>query len=294
MKKICWCRTRTIQLTPAGVRRGSVLFNFMSWSDRVWVEFALICFLLGFGYSVYSLATEKFLTPRITFFAICAGFLFETIYLFVRGQEIGRCPITNRFEVIVFMTWSMVLIYLVIGSAYRLSLMGAFTAPVASGLLIVAVLLPPADSLTRRIKVNPWLEAHTSFSMVACGAFALACVAGVMYLFQEGQLKTRQPGSIFFRLPPITALSVANSPLLWLGFALFSVGLGTGFLIGARINWIQAVWSILVWCLYGGILIARIRHAMAAKWIAMLSIVAFSLLLGTFWGIRFISERPSL
>jgi hypothetical protein len=41
-------------------------------------------------------------------------------------------------------------------------------------------------------------------------------------------------------------------------------------------------------------LIARIRHAMAAKWIATLSIVAFSLLLGTFWGIRFISERPSL
>ena len=103
--------------------------QFMSWSDRVWVDFALLAFLFGFGYSVYSLATGKFLTPRITFFSICAGFLFETIYLVVRGQEIGRCPITNRFEVIVFMAWSMVLIYLVIGPAYRLSLMGAFTAP---------------------------------------------------------------------------------------------------------------------------------------------------------------------
>jgi ABC-type uncharacterized transport system permease subunit len=266
----------------------------MSWSDRVWVEVALICFLLGFGASVYSLATGKSLARRITFFSICAGSLFETIYLFVRGQEIGRCPITNRFEVIVFMTWSMVLIYLVIGPAYRLSLMGAFTAPVASALSFVAILLPAGDSIPVRIKVNPWLEAHTSFSMVACGAFALACIAGVMYLFQESQLKNRQPGSIFFRLPPITALSVANSRLLWLGFALFTIGLGTGFLIGARINWIQAAWSILVWCIYGGILIARIRHAMAAKWIATLSIVAFSLLLGTFWGIRFISERPSL
>jgi ABC-type uncharacterized transport system permease subunit len=266
----------------------------MSWSDRVWVEFALICFLLGFGSSAYSLATGKSLARRTTFFSISAGFLFETIYLFVRGQEIGRCPITNRFEVIVFMTWSMVLIYLIIGPAYRLSLMGAFTAPVASVLSVVAILVPSADSVPVRIKVNPWLEAHTSFSMVACGAFALACIAGVMYLFQENQLKTRQPGSIFFRLPPITALSVANSRLLWLGFGLFTVGLGTGFLIGTRINWIQAVWSILVWCVYGGILIARIRRAMAAKWIATLSILAFSLLLGTFWGIRFISERPSL
>ena len=54
-----------------------------------------------------------------------------------------------------------------------------------------------------------------------------------MYLIQEQQLKTGQPSSIFFRLPPITALSVANSRLLWLGFALFTVGLTTGFLIGA-------------------------------------------------------------
>src|SRR5215469_12334311 len=264
----------------------------MSWSERVWVDLALVCFLLDFGCSLYSLVSGKFLTPRFTFFAICAGFLLESVYLFIRGHEIGRCPITNRFEVIVFMTWSMLLIYLVIGSAYRLSLMGVFTAPVASILLILAILQPPSDSVPAKIRVNPWLEAHTSFSMVACGAFALACIAGAMYLFQESQLKTRHPGSIFFRLPPINALSIANSRLLWLGFWLFTIGIGAGFLIGSRINWVQAVWSILVWCVYGGILIARIRHAMAAKWIATLSIVAFSLLLGTFWGIRFISERP--
>jgi ABC-type uncharacterized transport system permease subunit len=265
----------------------------MSLSGRIWVDLALVCYLLGFGYSVYSLATNRFLTPRITFLAICAGFLFTTIFLFDRGHAIGRCPITNRFEVLVFMTWSMVLIYLVIGSTYRLSLMGAFTAPVASALLLLAVSLPTHGAAVRKIKVNPWLEAHTSFLMVACGAFALACIAGVMYLIQEQQLKTRNPSSIFFRLPPITALSIANSRLLWLGFTLFTVGLTTGFLIGERIDWVQATWSIVVWGVYGAILIARVRHAVAAKWIATLSIVAFSLLLSTFWGIRFISDRPS-
>ncbi|MEY2614411.1 MAG: hypothetical protein QOH78_184 [Verrucomicrobiota bacterium] len=275
---------------------GPGLFSLtvMNWSDRIWVELALISYLIGFGYSVYSLATNKFLTPRITFWAICLGFLFTTAFLFDRGHQIGRCPITNRFEVLVFMTWSMVLIYLVIGASYRLSLMGAFTAPVASALLFFAMALSRGEPAARKIKVNPWLEAHTSFSMVACGAFALACIAGVMFLVQERQLKTRQPTSIFYRLPPINALSIANSRLLWLGFVLFTIGLATGFLIGGRINWVQAVWSILVWFVYGGILVARIRHAMAAKWVATLSIIAFSLLLSTFWGIRFISDRPAL
>src|SRR3984893_19247899 len=124
----------------------------MNWSDRVWVELALISYLIGFAYSIYSLAASKFLTPRITFWAICAGFLFTTMFLFDRGHAIGRCPITNRFEVLVFMTWSMVLIYLLIGSSYRLSLMGAFTAPVASVLLSFAVGLSRSEPAARKIQ----------------------------------------------------------------------------------------------------------------------------------------------
>jgi ABC-type uncharacterized transport system permease subunit len=267
--------------------------EMFSFSDRIWVDLALVCFLLGSACSIYSLAGGKHQTSNLTLALIAIGFVFGSVFLFVRGHVIGRCPITNQFELLTFMTWSMVLIYLVVGSAYRLSLMGAFTAPAASVLLLFAVLVPESQRVMVRTKVNPWLEAHTSFSIVACGAFALACIAGVMYLFQERQLKNRHPGSMFFRLPPINALTVANSRLLWLGFWLLTVGLLTGFFIGTEIDWIKAVWSILVWCLYGGILIARWRHAMAAKWIAGLSIIAFSLLLGTFWGIRFISDRPS-
>ena len=136
----------------------------MNGSDHVWVELALFSLSRRLCiYSAYSLASNKFLTSRISFWAISVGFLWTTIFLFDRGHAIGRCPITNRFEVLVFMTWSMVLIYLVIGSSYRLSLMGAFTAPVASVLLLLALAFAPAGQPeARRIKVNPWLEAHTS------------------------------------------------------------------------------------------------------------------------------------
>lgn len=269
----------------------SEMFDF---SDHLWVSLALVCFLLGSVYSIYLLTSGKLLTSCLTLALIAIGFICESVFLFVRGHAISRCPITNHFELLVFMTWSMVLIYLVVGSAYRLSLMGAFTAPAATLLLLFACFIPEAKPMMTRAKVNPWLEAHTSFSIVACGAFTLACIAGVMYLIQERQLKTRHPGSMFFRLPPINALTVANSRLLWLGFGLLTIGLSTGFFIGTDIDWKKAIWSILAWCLYGGILVARWCHAMAPKWIATLSIIAFSLLLGTFWGIRFISDRPSI
>ena len=56
-------------------------------------------------------------------------------------------------------------------------------------------------------------------SLVAYGAFALACVSGVMYLAQERQLKTHHLRSIFYRLPPIHDLAVANRRLIFSGFA---------------------------------------------------------------------------
>jgi ABC-type uncharacterized transport system permease subunit len=263
-------------------------------SDRFWVWLALYVFFLASAYSAYSLVTGKFMGPRLTFGLISAGFVFQTLFLVDRGHQIGRCPITNFFELLVFLGWSMILIYLLIGSSYRLSLLGVITAPFVSVLDICALLAPDRSVLTVHRPVNPWLEMHTSFSIVACGAFALAGVAGLMYLFQEQQLKTRKPGSIFFRLPPISTLTIANSRLLWLGFVLFTVGLGSGFFIGQEVDWRKVAWSVLVWALYGGILLGRLLQRMGAKWIATLSIIAFSLLLSVFWGIRFISDSPTV
>ena len=99
--------------------------------DRIWVWLAAVSFLLVPLIRPIPCLREA---PYVTGDALDngAGFILQTIFLFERGHAIGRCPITNYFELLVFMSWSMVLTYLLIGSTYRLSLMGAFTAPVGS------------------------------------------------------------------------------------------------------------------------------------------------------------------
>jgi ABC-type transport system involved in cytochrome c biogenesis permease subunit len=120
----------------------------------------------------------------------------QTAFLSIRGHALGSCPITNLFEVLVFLAWSIALIYMLIGTAYRLSLMGAFTAPLVFLLQVTALVLPIDTARASRVSPNPWLEFHASISIIAYGAFALACVAGAMYLVQERQLKTHQLRSI--------------------------------------------------------------------------------------------------
>src|SRR5207302_5110557 len=99
-------------------------------------------------------------------------------------------------------------------------------------LLQVAALLAPIDiPRASPIAPNPWLEFHASISIIAYGAFALACVAGAMYLVQERQLKTHQLRSIFYHLPPLPNLFSAMTRLLWFGFILYSAGLISGFFV---------------------------------------------------------------
>src|SRR5437588_10046958 len=160
--------------------------------DRQLLLGSTICFLVAVAHTAATLREGVFRPRRFTFMAIAAGFALQTAFLSVRGHALGRCPITNLFEVFIFLAWSVALIYLAIGPAYRLSLMGAFTAPLVLVIQTFALLAPIDVPHPVRVAVNPWLEFHASISIVAYGAFALPCVAGVMYALQQPRLRTQQ------------------------------------------------------------------------------------------------------
>src|SRR3989440_7700989 len=207
--------------------------------DRQLLIFATICYLAAVIRTVVSFRARIFRRSRFVFLTIALGFLFQTAFLSIRGHALRSCPITNLFEVLVFLAWSIALIYMLIGPAYRLSLMGAFTAPLVFLIQTFALLAPIDVRHAVKLPANPWLEFHASMSLVAYGAFALACIAGVMYLVQERQLKTRQLRSIFYHLPPLTDLFTAITRLLWLGFILYTVGIASGFFTGQPLPYVQ-------------------------------------------------------
>ena len=261
--------------------------------DRQLILISTLCYAVAVGHTLATLRDGVFRPGRFNFVAIALGFVLQTAFLYVRGHALGRCPITNLFEVFIFLAWSIALIYLAVGPAYRLSLMGAFTAPLV---LVIQgfVLLAPIDVPSRvRLAVNPWLEFHASISMMAYGAFALSCVAGVMYLVQERQLKTHQLHSIFYHLPPLTNLFAAITRLLWFGFALYTAGLVSGFFTGEPLPRLKMICAFAVWIFYGTILQGRHLHRLAPKRIATLCILAFTAAVSVLWAINFVSQRTS-
>src|SRR5437588_8510651 len=261
--------------------------------DRYLLIVSTLCFLVAIAHTVLQMRGGIFRPMRFNFFAVGLGFIFQTAFLSIRGHLLGRCPITNLFEVIIFVAWSVALFCMVVGPAYRLSLMGAFTAPLVVFLQLFALWAPIDKAHPGRLPANSWLEFHASISLIAYGAFALACIAGVMYLVQERQLKTHQLRSIFYHLPPLTDLFAAITRLLWWGFALYTLGLASGFFIGEPLPRVQVVCAFGVWLLYAAILQGRHLRRFSPKRVAALCIIGFSVALTLLWGITFSAQMQS-
>ena len=131
---------------------------------------------------------------------------------------------------------------------------------------------------------------HTMCSLFSYGAFLVACVAGVLFLIQERQLKGKRMGWLFRRLPSLEQLDRLNFAAVGIGFAFFSIGVTCGFL-GARIllgRWwngdSKESLAVLVWVAYLVLWLVRLRSTLRGRRVALLSVLGFSLVLFTFVG----------
>jgi ABC-type uncharacterized transport system permease subunit len=249
--------------------------------ERPFLIASTLCFLAGFAYAMYALGAKVRQHSRWNFAVMLAGFILQMGFLRLRSAAVGRCPLTNIFEVLIFLSWSVVLLYFVVGASYRLSLLGMFTAPLVFLIQTVAQLLPSA-SLAPVYKKSAgfWPELHAAISLVAYGAFALACVAGVMFIVQERHLKRHTLNSFFQNLPPIANLAVAVQRLMLAGFVLLTAGLVAGFFAGHAAVATIAL-AVGVWLPYGVLLLLRTTHRISSRRISWLAVAAFALALTT-------------
>jgi ABC-type uncharacterized transport system permease subunit len=260
--------------------------------DRLLLIAAAGCFLTSFSYTLYALRTGRVRPGQVNFVAILIGFVFQTAFLYLRGRAEGSCPLNSLFDVLIFQSWSLVLTYLIVGPTYRLSLLGAFSAPIALLLILVALLAPISQEVVRRPGINPWVEAHAALSIIAYGAFGLSSVAGLMYLLQERQLKSQKASSLLYNLPPINDLAAAIGRLMGFGLVLLTVSFAAGFISQMPVNTVKFWASAAIWLAYGTMVLMNRVHSLAPRRLAELSIVVFAVALITLPGIQYLSSRP--
>jgi HemX protein len=251
-------------------------------TDRFFIYLATACFFGGFAFAFLALRQGMFRPSRWHLVVMAAGFICQLIFLEMRGKVIRQCPVTNQFELLVFVAWSMVLLYFLIGTAYRWSLLGMFTAPLVLLLQLMA-LLAPDPLATPPAQVNPWNELHKTVSLLSYGAFALSCVAGVMFLVQDRQLKKHQLRTLFYHLPPIHYLHKVLRRLNWFGLILLTLGILSAYKVERVGNTHSLVAVYLVWAIYAAIIFYDFTRGMSARKGAIASVLAFIAPIITLW-----------
>lgn len=215
---------------------------------------------------------------------MASGFVAQTVFLFLRGQQMGSCPITQPAEILVFVAWSTVVLYFLVGRPFRLSLLGTFTGPLVVLFQLMAMprLQPP---VRHHSGGDFWLQLHASVSLVAYGAFALACAAGVMFLLQDRLLRTGRLEGLSFRLPPVTNLTHSIARLVGAGVVLLTLGIACSVGMRKPPSHLHLALSGFVWVVYAALwcwrrwgMLPNSRMAWCAIGSFLLPVVTLSLL----------------
>ena len=257
-------------------------------------QLALLFYLLGtVGYIVYLVSQKKPLA-HYAYGVLWAGFLAHSLAIGGLYYQTGFFPVHNLRESLSFFAWAIMGAYLAIQIRFNIRVLGSFLSPLAVVMMISSSFLPhpagPANPLLRSF----WLVLHVVTIFLGNGIFAIAFLAGIMYLIQERQIKSKHLGALYHRLPSLETLDGLNYQCLVLGFPLLTLGMISGSLyahytLGAFWRWDpKEVWSLITWLLYAALLHGRLVAGWRGRRSALLSIVFFLVLIFSFLGINFL------
>jgi len=214
------------------------------------------------------------------------SFLAQLAVLSMRGQMRGSCPLGDTGEVLLFSAWSLTMCYLAVGTVYRLSLLGVFTAPLVSFLLGLALLpgMMDADPVHAQ-STDIWRAFHAAFSVLAYGALGLSSVAAVMFLVLNQQLKEANlTTGLFKNLPPVRELIGVVRRLLVLGVFVLTLGVVCGVMMksGGAEAGRHLIMAAGLWLAYATLLVVTWWRGMPPKKLALATVGLFVLSLLVF------------
>jgi cytochrome c-type biogenesis protein CcsB len=259
-------------------------------------EIALTFYFAGAIVSIVELWLGSKATSKPVIYIAIAGFVFHTFSIILRYIQGGYLPITNLHEASSFYAWSVLLLFFFLEVRYKLGLLGCFIMPLVFILMLSSSMLPRELKPLNPVLQSYWLPVHTFLAFLGNAAFALSFVIGIMYLIQEHYLKSKHPSGLFEKLPSLQSLDEINYRLITIGFPLLSLAIITGAVwsetaFGTYWRWDpKETWSLITWFIYALLLHARLVSGWRGKRAAILSIIGFSTVLFTFFGVSLIMK----
>lgn len=268
-----------------------------------WVTFI---FFAAFVFYLFRMILGREFWGKLATWTALAGLIAQSIALIIRWKTsydlgMGHAPLSNFYESLIFFSWTIVFLYLLMEWRLKNRSIGVFVLPVAFLIMAYASIAPGISNhiepLIPALQSN-WLTSHVLTCFMGYAAFTMAFAMGIMFFIKQAARADQAKPSFFIRLLPSEyQMDELMYSSIALGFIFLTMGIVTGsvwahYAWGSYWSWDpKETWSLITWLTYAVMLHARLVRGWRGRRMAIMAIVGFGCILFTYLGVNLL---PSL
>jgi ABC-type uncharacterized transport system permease subunit len=249
--------------------------------------YALAAALLG-----VSMARSDRRLPGIATAVLAAAIVAHVADLALYTREFHELPLVGLGPALSIFALLIAAGSLGLATLGRTGPVGLVLVPVAAAVAAVAEIVGVRPSRQEVDFQGPWFVFHVVLAFVGYAALTVAFAAGLMYLIQFRELKSKRFGAIFRFFPPLDTLDRIGRGALWAGLGFLTLALVVGWAWTERFGHPMSpgnpkvVWGILSWLVFAGALAARAGGGRPARRAALASVLGFAVVLAGYLVLR--------
>jgi cytochrome c-type biogenesis protein CcsB len=281
----------------------------------------IACFLLFFAMIFYwiglSFPKNNFVFQGSKTLVASSNLLF-VLTLLIRWVSQGYFPLSNLYESLIFLSWGISFIHLIVEYKTQSRLIGAISTPLLFFLSGFSSLTLPTD-MQKALPLVPslqsnWLMMHVSMMMVSYATLILGSLLSILYLaflFFSGQknqvaIETTQveleSSSVASSSVSYSKLSLLQTVDIWsyriigLGFPFLTIGIISGAVWaneawGSYWSWDpKETWALITWLVFAIYLHSRLLKGWQGKQAAILGSCGFFVIWICYLGVNFLGK----
>lgn len=202
--------------------------------------FASIKTLIPFFYCALFSAYLWVFIRNLEFFKFARVMKYGTLtvhlgYFLVYGISVGYMPLAGKAEFLSLTALALMVVYTSIEKRLKQIKTGVFFTGIAFVLAILGAIYPKVEKHSVLLE-NPTYGVHVLFMLLGVVSLAVGAIYSTMFLLLDWQLKRRDLGLFFKRLPALFELGRMSRIATIAGGALLTVGVFLGYFLEATIE----------------------------------------------------------
>ena len=291
----------------------------------------IACFLLFFAMILYWISLS--IPKNNLIFQVSKGLVGVSNILFmltlsIRWISEGYFPLSNLYESLIFLSWGISFIHLIIEYKTQSRLIGAIATPLMFFLSGFSSLTLPTD-MQKALPLVPslqsnWLMMHVSMMMVSYATLILGSLLSILYLafisFSGQKVIETSTGSIssasvssvssasvvsssipstsvaYSRLSLLQTVDIWSYRIIGLGFPFLTIGIISGAVWaneawGSYWSWDpKETWALITWLVFAIYLHSRLLKGWQGKQAAILGSCGFFVIWICYLGVNFLGK----